>query len=469
MRSTFPLAAFQFMAVLLAGGLVAVVASTLRLSVTVGAVLAMGFLLLFLANPTAGLLLVLLARASTDSTFRFLTAVDPRGGIIGGLPNIGLVLILTFAGGIYILSRSVPLISLPGGRLLTLLLVTGLLGVMRSDSFLFSMNEWVPVLASFVIYSLVAYLFANPKQIQRVVDVIGASFVLPAVFGLYQLVTGRGVLRPDFPVPGIFGTFLHPNTFGFYLVLIIALFLGQALFQTGRRRAVAVAGLCVALVLLVGTFARVAWAGALVVIFVVGILRARALLLLLPLGALVTFVLVPSVGERLADALAGGGSLADRFSNLWPATLRAWLSTTGAEEGNFLVALNRLAGLGPGIGQALSRYGLRAVPHNDYLRVLVEYGIFGLTLYLALISVLAVVAFRTWREFREGNQAAAAVALTFFALTLAFPVMSITDNIFAHTVNQVYFWTLAGLTVAMREWGRQHVQNVHLPQGTTAG
>jgi hypothetical protein len=181
------------------------------------------------------------------------------------------------------------------------------------------------------------------------------------------------------------------------------------------------------------------------------------------------FGLVPAIRERLADALAGGGSLADRLYTLWPATIRAWLFATGAEDGSLLVALNRLAGLGPGIGQALSRYGLRAVPHNDYLRVLVEYGVFGLTLYLALISVLAVMAFRTWREFKDWNQPAAAVALSFFALTLAFPVMSVTDNIFAHTVNQIYFWTLAGLTLAMSEWGRRHVENVPLPQETTAG
>ncbi|MGH8060106.1 MAG: O-antigen ligase family protein, partial [Candidatus Entotheonellia bacterium] len=448
LRRSGPPIAFQLLGILLAGWLLAGIVSTRPLSLVVGGALAAGFLLLFLANPATGLLLVLLARASTDATLRLLTAADPRGGVIGGLPNIGLVLILTFAGGLYILSRGVPLISLAGGRLLTLLLVTGFLGVMRSDSLLFSMNEWVPLLASFVIYALAAHLFASPRQMQRVVDVIAASFILPAAFGVYQLATGGGVIRPGFSVRGVFGTFVHPNAFGFFLVTVIALFLGQAFFQAGRRRVAAVAGLCIALVLLMGTYARVAWAGALAVLFVVGILRARILLLVLPFAILITLGLVPSVGGRLTDALAGGGTLGHRLLTLWPATLGAWLSATGAEGGTFQVALNRLAGLGPGIGQALGHYGLEGLPHNDYLRVLVEYGIFGLTLYLALISVLAVMAFRTWREFRERNQAAAAVALSFFSLTLAFPVMSITDNIFAHTANQVYFWTLAGLTVA---------------------
>jgi hypothetical protein len=44
----------------------------------------------------------------------------------------------------------------------------------------------------------------------------------------------------------------------------------------------------------------------------------------------------------------------------------------------------------------------------------------------------------------------ASVALSFLALTFAYPVMGVTDNVFAATQNQVYFWTLAGLTVAIR-------------------
>jgi O-antigen ligase len=281
---------------------------------------------------------------------------------------------------------------------------------------------------------------------------------------LYQLVTGRGVISPDFALPRIIGTFLHPNSFGFFLVMIIALFLGQAFFQTGRRKIVAMAGLCIALVLLIFTYSRVAWAGALVVLLVVGIMRARVLLFVLSLGLLIVLGLLPSVGERLADALAGGGSLGDRLYNLWPNTLQAWLSATGTEGGSFLVALNRLAGLGPGFGPALARYGLAFVPHNDYLRVLVEYGIFGLILYFALSGVLIVLALRTWREARQVDQSSgAAVALSFSALALAFPVMSLSDNLFAHTMTQVYFWSFAGLTVATNMWTLRRSESMPLP------
>ncbi len=452
MRLAFPSAVFHVLVVLLAGCVLAILVSTLQLSLIVGGALAVGFLLLFLAQPMWGLLFVLLARASTDTTVRFLTAAGPRGEILGGQANIGLMLVLTIAGGIYILSRRVPMISLTGGWLLALLLVTGFVGMMRSNDLIGSMRWWIPVLATLVIYALAAQLFSTPRQIQRAVDVIAASFIFPAALGMFQLVTGEGVTRPDFPLRSVTGPFVHPSAFGQYLVLIVALFLGQALSQTGKRKVVAVGGLCVAFLLLFGTYARAAWLGALIVLLTIGILRARAILLLL-VGALITLGLVPALGGRLADVLAGGGSLAYRLSNTWPGTLHPWLWATEA-EGGFVVAANRLAGLGPGIGTALGRYGLTAIPHNDYLRILVEYGVFGLVLYLALIGVLATMAFNVWRQLRGRDPGSAAVALSFFALTLAFSVMSLTDNVFAQTANQVYFWTLAGLTVAVGKWGR---------------
>jgi hypothetical protein len=447
-------ALLQIVLVVVAGWIAAAVLSTPTRSMALGlgAILAGAFLMLFLARPEWAILFVLLGRASSDVTAYLIPGIGGRGEL-GNLVNIGLVLILTVAGGLYILARSLPAISLPGGRVLALLLVTGLVGVLRAGRLLYSMNEWIPILASFVTYALVANLVSTPKQGQRLVDIILASFIVPALFGFYQLLLGQGVSRTQFAIPGVVGTFVHPNGFGFYLVLISALLLGQLFFHTGRRKAMALAGLASALVLVVATYARVAWAGMLVVVLVVAVLRARVLLFLLPLVVFGSLLLIPSVGQRLADPMATGGSLEDRVMTLWPATLNAWLSATDAPGSIFVTAVNRLAGLGPGIGPALARFGLGAIPHNDYLRVLVEYGLFGLALQFALSGLLVVMALRTWMRLKDArNPEAAAPVLSFLALSVAFPVMSITDNLFAHTANQLYFWTLAGLTAAASDW-----------------
>ena len=407
--------------------------------------LGLAFFVLLLQRPDLGLLATLAVRSSTDLSFWVLGgALVSRD--VGALPNIGLILMLIAAGSLFILSRGVPLLRLPGGIPFALLLLTGLVGTVRAESMLLSFSEWLPVVSGLIAYALTAHLFRTPAQVQTVISALALSFVVPAAFGLYQLVAGQGLADPSVG-RRIFGTFFHPNAFGVYLVLIFAVFLCQALVQPGRRKLPALLIVAVAASLLVGTLTRVAWAGAVVVLVVVGLLRSRALLLILPILLVVIIGAVPSITERLADPL--GGSFADRV-DIWRGMFHEWSLATGSDGGIVAVTLNRLAGLGPGVVGILTapgRGGIEYAAHNDYIRVLVEYGFFGLGLFIVLHIVLFIFAFRTWKQ--STDRVMAAVALSFFALTLAYPIMSITENVFAATQNQLYFWSVAGVTVAI--------------------
>ncbi len=437
------------------GVLLALAAARMPPLILLGATIVVGFSMFFLQRPDLGLLTVLLVRSSTDLSIVIFGALSASGDTVrAGLLNVGLILTLIIAGGIYILSRGVPVIGLPGGQLFALLLLGGLVGTLRSEAMLLAAGDWLPVLGSLVAYALAAHLHPVQKDVQRVVDVIIASFVVPASVGLYQLVSGSGIVGPGFPIPRVLATFVHPNPFGFYLVLMISLFVCQIPVRTGGRKVFVLACLAVATVLLAATFTRVAWAGALIVLLIVGALRSRIVLLSLPIIAILAIGLFPAIGLRLQDPL--GGSLADRMYNLWPATLREWQVAT-VDTSSFAMAINRLVGLGPGAGQILigRGYGSVTPPHNDYLRVLVEYGAFGLVLFLTLVVVLGVFAFRTWRAAARVNPQGAAVALTFLTLTVAFPLMSLSDNVFGYTANQLYFWSLAGLTLSVNRMTRR--------------
>jgi hypothetical protein len=74
-------------------------------------------------------------------------------------------------------------------------------------------------------------------------------------------------------------------------------------------------------------------------------------------------------------------------------------------------------------------------------------------MYLAIF----VSAYRTWRQCADARMGA--VALSFVALVPSFMVMSLTNPVFGETVNQVYFWALAGLTVAIHRLAIQPVDN----------
>jgi hypothetical protein len=440
-------AVWQVAFVIVSGLVLAVLIQRLPIA-AVALPVAIAFFAVFMLRPDLALLTVLFARASTDALVLAMGSVvfGQRRALDALLnPNAGLILILVAGGGLYILSRSVPFLSLPGGRLLTLLLLTGLVGTLRSQDVLNSFNEWLPVVSALIVYALAAHAFREPRRTQRLIDVLAASFVFPALFGYYQLATGQGFVIRGMGVSRIYGTFVHPNPFGLYLVLIISIFVCQALMQSGNRKRLAWGVVVTAVPLLLATFARFAWIGMTMVIMTVGLLRSRRMLVVLVPVVILALGVLPALTGRFADPL--GGSFADRVE-IWSSLVRQWIGATGGDQGTVSTVVSRLTGLGPGsVGSLTAR--TRGIPyeaHNDYVRVLTEYGILGLVLYLLLIVVLIRFAYRTLKPATGTHLEP--VVLSFFALTLAYPVMSLTSNLFAATYNQVYFWTLAGLTAA---------------------
>lgn len=417
-----------------------------------GAVLGLVLVGGFLVRPDIALSVVLIGRAASDLSVIGVGSLRAGSGLpLGSLLNIGLALILILGGGLYILAHRAPLFRVSGGGLLGLLLLVGIVGILRAESLVFSFSQWLPVVGGFVTYSLAAHVFSTPERVEHMVRALALSFVLPAAFGLHQLVTGTHLLVPNVRIERLLGTFVHPNPFGIYLIFVLSVFLSQALVPARHRRDISLLIVALSLVLLVGTQTRIAWIGAVVVVLVIGVLRSRVLLLVLPVLAGAAWFVAPSVQGRLADPL--GGSFADRLVNVWPPLFRAWLRETATGEPWISASINRLVGLGPGSVEPLSlaaRGGVVAA-HNDYLRVLIEYGLFGLVLYLVLVLVLITTAYKTWRIASDGRMGA--VALAFLAVAVAFPIMSLTDNLFAGTQNQLYFWTLAGASVAIARFG----------------
>lgn len=415
----------------------------------VAGLLGFAFCTIFFARPDIGLLLTLLVRSSTDLVLNYAQFGEGLRAMLLS-PNTSLILILILAGGVYILNRNVRLLSLPGGTLLAFLLVTGLVGMLRSENVLFSLREWLPLVSLFVVYAITAHICRTPQQIQRVIDVIAASFILPAIYGFYQLIGHGGTALGGFN--RIFGTFVHPNPFSFYLAMIITLFTCQSLVTAGKRRRLSVAIVAAAGILLVGTLTRIAWVGTIVALLTIGALRSRRLLILVPLAVVLVAVAFPYTVARVGNVVGDPAStgVQDRFE-IWGLTFHYWMDATQARDGSVVTMMNRLGGLGPGTVDFLTarREGGSYSAHNDYIRVLSEYGVFGLTLYALLLMVMLVSGYRAFRL--SAGTSMASVPLSFFALTLAYMLMSVTDNIFASTQNQVYYWALAGMSVAISQ------------------
>jgi hypothetical protein len=432
-----------------------ILVSAVSLIWSLGAVAAVALSVLFVQRPDVMLLLTVLIRSSTDITVMATqSGVSTAGTILSSPVNIGLILILIFAGGVFILSRKVPLLRLPGGTPFVVLLLTALLGLLNAvalkhtESLLYGLSDWLRPVSSLVVYALAAYVFRGAERIQRVIDVLALSFVAPACAGVYQLVTRDIPLR---------GTFVDRNSFGIFLVLIFAVFVCQVLASSGARRLVAMSIATLSALLLLATFSRASWAGVTVVLLVLGALRKRALLVLVPLLAVIVIGVVPAISDRLADPF--GGSFADRVG-IWRATTELWLGDTHDDNSFVSTVVNRLVGTGPGtIGFLILRsYGGPAtMEHNDFLMALYEFGALGFLAYLSLYLAVLISGYRCVRQAVDERMRM--IALGFVALTLAFLVMSFTSNIFDLTQNQIYYWTLAGLVPAISR----------LPAGATRG
>jgi len=446
--TTPPVVAWQVGAVVASGLALAWLVGHAPGIFVLGAVLAFVLGAVFIQRPDAGLMLLLVARASTDASLgSFSSAIESSDRLTSVLlnPNSALILILVVAGGLFLLRHGLAVINLPVVRVYGLLLVIGLIGIPRSHNLFFSLNEWLRVVSPLIVYCLVAHLFGNRGRTQKIIDALALSFILPAIFGFYQLIVGQGH-HLKIGVTRILSTFTHPNPFAAYLVIILSVFLCQALDQQGKRKWLSLGVAVASSVLLLGTFARFAWVGAAVVVFTIGLLRGRILLVIFPLIAVIVFGTFQGVGARLEDPMQDS-SLRDRLM-MWESTFDGWIYETSVSRAPVVVVLDRVTGLGPGAYAPISlKYVGRVIPlHNDYLRLLVEYGLFGLIVYVGLYFMLIRLAYRAWRR-SDGSRRT--VALSLLALTLAYPVMSMTANLFAQQVNQVYFWALAGLLATM--------------------
>lgn len=109
-----------------------------------------------------------------------------------------------------------------------------------------------------------------------------------------------------------------------------------------------------------------------------------------------------------------------------------------------------------GIGAGGSRYFLRVFtrtglehPHNDYLRVLIEYGILGLPVWLLSLGFIIRAIWKKWGEAKKGT-AANRTACAAFVTLMACVVVMLTDNLMVYGFAQFPLACCIGLALTTR-------------------
>ena len=294
----------------------------------------------------------------------------------------------------------------------------------------------------FVVYFMAVNYVREERQARRLLATVLVTCAISAMIGISQIPSGE---RVSAPFEGKFG---EPNTFGGYLVFMLALILGQALTAPGLPAPLGWAAFAGLLSLpLLYTLSRSSWLATIPMLLTLIILSRRRLILMVGLGALV--VLGP---------LAFPKQVVERYDY----TLNAKVDRGDYRIGNARLDTSTSArfdswrqGLQGWTNRPLFGYGVTGFAFMDaqFVRVLVETGLVGLAAFLWLL-------WRTWHVVWDTHKRAAGtwyegVTLGYLAGLVAMVIHSIGANTFIIVRIMEPFWFITGIITLLPQLERK--------------
>lgn len=404
---------------------------------------ALGYIfLLGIFRPRLGLLLFLFTRPILDH-FTGKEVLSFASYEMNPASLWGVAILVVTAWTIYKCRDAFPRLPLlrPWGIFLAVAAITLPLSI-HTTAGIYEITRMATIFALFTLGYLT--IGAN-KHLTDQIKVIIFSMIIPAALAYYQFFTATGLTLPlEHIYNRIYGTFAHPNLFAFYLIIPLVLSLVIVVIKNKKEVATYMFAVLAAIfsALLVLTYTRGAWIAFMSAMFIVGAIRYRKILVVMAAALALLYVAVPTVQERAARLVHPDpyGSIVWRF-DLW--------------EDGLGYTLNRPF-LGHGAGTArdviLKHRGEEKGspdPHNDYLKIMLEFGFIGLAAYLYLLVSVLVLLWKTYQAENRPNFKDLYLAI--FALSAAIFIMSFGDNIFRNTALQWTLWSLIGGALALRK------------------
>jgi O-antigen ligase len=351
-----------------------------------------------------------------------------------------------------------------------LLCIMGGLGLDASPYLADNIREWTRLFSWVMVYLLVMQMKDRVAP-QKIIALLFFSLIPPIIVGMLQkyanslLPSLLALKQPEVTshfVPAelvsgarINSTFAHPNNFVLYLLLFICLASWQ-LIRGNKPRWVWLMLLFLMANLYVGTGAVF---GLVMLVTALGITIAPRLKFHNAIGGLLLLLLVVTLfastdyGRSRLDGIADtplmnpdidiSRAIAMSFSDFnsfnwriaqWYHLLQAWL-----REPWF--------GYGLGTSVYLSPYEL--VPHNDYIRALVEGGIVGLVTFVAFLAAQAIRLIQLLQQAPQGSDRWN-LCWSLLALLIATSLGMGTDNVWSGTAFYFYWWTV--MSIAGWNW-----------------
>jgi len=324
----------------------------------------------------------------------------------------------------------------------------------------FGLRELLRIGGGMVVYFAVVYRLSARRQLQKLVGGLIAAVIASVLLG--------SILVSERPGGGLGAAFGNPQLFASFLLICLPLVLVASQGDEHPwRRAAGQFALVLAVGALLLTQNRSSWLGTLVGLGLLAVLAvrrsagSRALLrqkhqILVPALVILSavgffFVFSGSVDSFLARARTLGHVGADSSwrwrTDMWAAawTMFKGKPLTGWGIGSFPLFASYLAA--PAMPILEGRMpSLSQMAHNQYLQVLAETGLIGLSLYL---SILAGFFARCWRAMKENtSQTRQWLLIGTMAAIAAQMVDAFGNPGWQFSEVGLFFWLVLGIGVA---------------------
>jgi putative inorganic carbon (HCO3(-)) transporter len=326
----------------------------------------------------------------------------------------------------------------------------GLLSALGADVPIESLAESGRIATVVVMLVVLEQVLSTSLPVRRLLTICYLSAIVPLLMAAYQVVTGAGGSATFDGISRVRGTFLHPNAFGFYLVILIIMGVALLPYLTRRVRPLLLSLVWVSTTALVLTYSRGSWIVLVVGLVVVAKLQSPSILVLMLAATAALAITVPSVSTRLLD-LQTDSNLAGVQGNSLQWRLDYWSTAIGLADESPAI----------GIGPKMTQYSTHEakVPHNDILRAYVETGVLGLIAYAAIIAMLIRTARNAVRnassDFDKG------VGVGFAGCAAAFISYSFGGNLMSQVVVLWYFVAFAAAAITVARSATQPANHVH--------
>lgn len=374
---------------------------------------------------------------------------------------------LIFLAGIEFFRKKFSFFQMPLSIILPIVALISLLSFTQLENKFSGIVYELYLLAGFAAYFLGYHLLGNKKKYLCTLLIIVFSSAIPVIYAFYQVVIGDFMFENDSNLPRIDSTFPHPNTFGSFLfvVLAVSLILFFAIKLINHHRSVqyrlfqALSLLPFAFIfpLFILTYSRTAWFGfffsALIAAFFRPALRFPAIYG----GALAAFAMV--LFEKTRERIVGifehhmFDSMYGR-QEIWDMAIYAALKKPflGYGMGSFGEVIQTTQGKETG----------NIYPHNDSIRFFVEAGIVGFLGFVLYMVGAIYYALKSFLKYGDRKETVKIFGYEFtvdykflglipFCLFASMAVISFVEAPSMDFVYQILAWTILGSWLGLNE------------------